>query len=186
MEVCKICFADCFLGSKPNAFLFYVPRAELFIYSTCLWANVWPHNSCFIPNLSISKRWEKMSTINFTKPGISSEDLQDLILAKAHKGKSKTGDETPIRTELGEKASFVPCFLSSVLFPSWLLISSQFQWYWEPSRPVWRGTLHLTPVSCKRWWKLGIVTAYTGLWWKRFQNIISLQLEDNLMESLIQ
>jgi hypothetical protein len=69
---------------------------------------------------------------------------------KAHKGKSKTGDETPIRNELGEKTSLVPCFLSSVLFPSRLLISSQFQWYREPSRPVWRGTLHLTPVSYKR------------------------------------
>jgi hypothetical protein len=58
------------------------------------------------------------------KLGISSEDLQDLIVTRLSfdeeyeqqsrhgECKSKTGDETPTRITFGEKTSLAPCIFS--------------------------------------------------------------------------
>jgi hypothetical protein len=108
--------------------------------TSCLWAWVWPCNPCFIPNLSVSRKWVKFSTafLFFFWNWVSSDHKfcrtlfwhEDLLKSNRSStqgnANAKTGGETPVRVE-------DPLFVSCALFSSWLLISSPVLAKLEPN-----------------------------------------------------
>jgi hypothetical protein len=100
-------------------------------WAKCLWALVWLSSPCFDSQFEFECS-HKVSEIgyHFMKLGIiSSEDLQvifwqafDLIKKyeqwSGREGKSKTGGETPRRTNLGENTSLVGFYVCTVFIPT--------------------------------------------------------------------
>jgi hypothetical protein len=110
---------------------------ELSLKSPCLfWALVWPSSPCFIPKFECSCKVSKIKYC-LMKLGISSQDFKEIFFYKTKfdeqheqqqwrhvEGSSKSGDETTVQTNLGEKTSLILFFISCILFSSWLLILS--------------------------------------------------------------
>jgi len=116
---------------------------------------VHPLNPVFVPGFLCVR---KVSIIGygFTKLGIGSEDLQDLMVtrldqwrvwaavkkAQASKANPKLTMKPPLRTNLGEKTNLVPCF---PLCTALLLISSPVLKKLGPSTPSLKNILDGSP-----------------------------------------